>query len=98
MADTAATIPAGGMLHVDATIPVTPDKLVLTIPRGIMSVIFDEDATNLEYSLDGTTWAALSLTEGRVVWSSRRAQGAEIYLRFSSGASAAHPILGRDHL
>jgi hypothetical protein len=63
-----------------------------------MSVICDEDITNLEYSLDGTTWAALSLTEGRVLWSSRRAMGDTIYLRLSSGSPSVHPILGRDHL
>jgi|32_taG_2_1085360.scaffolds.fasta_scaffold01140_5 hypothetical protein len=98
MADTAAAIPVGGMLHVDATIPVAPDKLVLTIPLGIMSVICEEDFAHLEYSLDGTIWATLSLTEGRVLWSSRRAMGDTIYLRLSSGSPSTHPLLGRDHL
>lgn len=99
MADTAATASAICPGHVDAVIPVSPDKCVLTIPRGVNSLVSEEAIADLEVSHDeGTTWAALATTEGRVLWSSRTGSGGTMWLRLSSGADVTRPLLSRNHL
>ena len=100
MADTAATASATCPGHVDAVVPVAPDKCVLTIPRHVNSVVSEEAIADLEISHDdGTVWASLATTEGRVLWSSRLGNGGTMWLRIASGGTqVTRPILSRNHL
>lgn len=91
-------------INLDRRVPWLTDIAVTTvaksvsIPTGVYSLACVETVANLEYSIDGTTYAAVSSSAGFIVWSDATGNGGTVYLKLSSGGPSTHPFLSRNHL